>query len=129
MDNKKWYLRTATIFWFILSTLPLLITLINLIGFYINHYENLTLTEINTLMNTFNFETQFTNQCNYFSNFTPTLLNRTYQELFTNFGVAQNYLYIGLFFAWFTWVYFIHVVIDIMLWLPKLFHKWLERWE
>ena len=86
------------------------------------------MTEINTLMQTFNFENQFQTQTTYFSNFTPGTLNTTWQSLFTHFGIANNYLYIGLFFAWFSWVYFIHIIVDVIVWLPKMFHSWIERW-
>lgn len=131
MENKKWYKRTSTLFWFMLATLPLIVALITTISSTFIHWSEITTeTTITTYLSNNNFINSFTNIIDWFSNYTPSILKNAYRDLFTNFDITNTYATsLGVFFGWFTFTYFIHLMVDIIVWLPKLFHKWLERWD
>lgn len=131
MENKKWYKRTSTLFWFVLATLPLIVALITTISSSFIHWSDTTAdTIITTYLNNNTFTNSFTNTVSWFGNHTPSILNNAFTELFEEFNISNTYATtLGMFFGWFTWTYFIHLIVDIIVWLPKLFHKWLERWE
>ena len=131
LDNKKWYKKYATIFWFSLAIMPILITLIQTIGSYIIHWgDSVSYTDINSFLSTNGFWLFLEDNATRFGNFTPTTLKDAYSGLFNSWGgiTQDSQLILGYIFGWFTFTYLIHIIVDVMIWLPKLFHSWLERW-
>lgn len=132
MENKKWYKRTSTLFWFALATMPILITIIQTIGAYIIHWgDNVAFTDINDFFYSNNFWSIFEGNATRFGNYTPSILRTSFNGLFASFGgiTLDSQVVLANIFGWFTFTYFIHLIVDIIVWLPKLFHKWLERWD
>lgn len=130
LDNKKWYKKYATIFWFSLAIMPFIVALIEFIGGFIIHWTEITQYNdiLNFIRNDNDFYSIICGQATNFSNFTPSALTNSYDELFTYWGVLGGHRYLSYLFGWFTFTYMIHIVADILIWLPKLFHSWLERW-
>lgn len=127
MDNKKWYKRSATLFWLCLSSLPLIVALIQFIGFNLIHTNSLSYSDLENWYARNDFFNIFNRVCFDFSNFTPSILRTSFTEIFQNFD-SEIYIALGDFFGWFTWVFFIHIIVDIVIWLPKMFHSWIDRW-
>ena len=131
MDNKKWYKRTSTLFWFALATLPLIVSLFSFIGGYFIHWgDNTAYADINGYLTSNNFITSFENNCSYFGNLTPSALKNAFVGLFNSFGgISTNGVNsLSYLFGWFSFTFLIHVIVDVVIWLPKLFHSWLDRW-
>lgn len=130
MDNKKWYKKYATIFWFSLAIMPFIVALIEFIGGFLIHWTEITqYSDIKSyIMNNNDFYSIICGQATNFSNFTPSTIYHAYEDLFNIWGVIGGPRYLAYLFGWFTFTYLIHVVVDILIWLPKLFHSWLDRW-
>ena len=132
MGNKKWYKRTSTLFWFGLAIMPILITLIQTIGIYIIHWgDSVSYTNISEFFTSNGFWIYLESNASRFGDFTPSLLRSAYAHLFNSWGgiTLDSQMILAYIFGWFTFTYIIHLIVDIMIWLPKLFHSWLERWE
>lgn len=127
MDNKRWYKKYATCFWFTLAILPFLVALIQYIGFYLVHTDNIQFNDLTTWINQNNFETILENVGSIFQNVTPRILSNSFTDLFKSFD-SNIYNFLGIYFGWFAWTFFIHLMVDIIVWLPKIFHSWLDRW-
>ena len=127
MDNKKLYKRVATCFWFLLATCPIWLTTIQFIFAYLLHTDSLSITDIQTYLSSVNFNSYLSTNSAIFENYTPSFLTDMWTDLFTNIGGITSNLF-AYCFAWFTWVYFVHILLDVATWLPKLFHSWLDRW-
>ena len=131
MENKKWYKRTSTLFWFALATLPLIVSLISFIGCYFIHWgDNTAYADISGYLSSNNFITSFESNCSYFGNLTPSALKNAFVGLFNSFGgISSNGVNsLSYLFGWFSFTFLIHVIVDVVIWLPKLFHSWLDRW-
>ena len=127
MDNKKWYKRITTCFWFLLASMPIWLTAIQCIFIYFIHTDSLSLTDIQSYLSSIDYGATLTNNSNLFVNYTPTFLTDMWENIFDSIdGITDNVF--ALCFAWFTWVYLIHILLDVAIWLPKLFHSWLDRW-
>ena len=127
MDNKKWYKRVATYFWFLLATCPIWLSTIQFIFAYLLHTDSLSLTDIQTYLSSVNFNSYLSTNSVIFEDYTPSFLTDMWIDLFSNIGGITSNLF-AYCFAWFTWVYLIHILLDVATWLPKLFHSWLDRW-
>lgn len=127
MDNKKWYKRIATCFWFLLASMPIWFTALQCILIYLLHTDSLSFTDIQSFISCIDYSTTLTTNSTIFSNYTPTFIIDMWTDLFTTIGGITDNAF-ALCFAWFTWVYFIHILLDVAIWLPKMFHSWLDRW-
>ncbi len=127
MENKKWYKRTAVLFWFVLASLPVLLAFFQTIGTYLIHTDSLSLADIQTLFNNNSFNYNLTNITTSFSSYVPTFIFDLFDDLFDLIDTNMSSIWVVV-WSWFAWTYFLHLLIDFIVWLPKLFHKWLDRW-
>lgn len=132
MDNKKWYKRISTLFWFLLAILPFVIPLIQFIGYHltfnsgISNASDLTSYHDNSIGQ---FDTILLKFINNWQNFGIPYIRDTFSSLFRHIGFSGNVATIlyGS-FSWFVSVYFFELMVDFVVWLPRMVHSWMNRW-
>lgn len=121
MDNKKWYNRVATCFWFFLATLPLWVAILQYIMQYIGVPEGMS-----TMPNFKSFFLITAETETAFRDFIPSFISNLFDNLCDI--LDENNLYtFYVYMAWFTWTYFLHLMVDFIVWLPKWFHNILDK--
>lgn len=128
MENKKWYKRSATMFWFLLASLPFWLPVIITIANYLIHTDSLSLTDIQSLFTDNTWSNNFNNICNQVGSYTPGVLKNSMNSMIQAFDENIN-INLSIALSWFAWTYFLHLLIDVIVWLPKLFHSWIARYE
>ena len=124
MDNKKWYKRISTCFWFILASLPIFLSICGYIGQFLGKVfvDNQT---TNDLYVQFSF---YINELTTFiTNYTPQALKDVFTGVFELIDSNMNSDF-AICFAWFSWVYFIELLVDFVIWLPKMLHCYMTKW-
>lgn len=136
MDNKRWYSRYGTIFWWTLAILPLVVTLIHFVGYHLAFNSGISVwTDLQLY--------QSAEQGNFFYLLGYYCLNGdfTFYEIQLPF---INDMYLNLFqvldidtiglgtlaslFGWMTSVAFYHVVYDFSVWIFNWIHSFFDRW-
>ena len=133
MDNKKWYKKIATIFWWTLTFLPLLIALIYFIGYHLTFNSGIaTATELASYHENIigTFETAFINSNTFFSTLTISYLETMFTNLFDILGVTENQI-MGAFFGYMLSVQMYHLLFDCLVFFIHLLHSYTdcERWQ
>lgn len=126
MDSKRMYKKVASIFWLMLATLPFWFTIIYTIAQYLIHTDNLTLNEIQTLFNNNTYQNNFNLINTQLQNYTPQTLSTAMEQLVKAFDTNIN-TDISNAITWFCWTYFIHLLCDLIVWLPRILHSFIER--
>lgn len=121
MDNKKWYNRVATCFWFFLATLPLWVVLIQYIMQYVGIPESMS-----TMPNFKSFFIIASETETAFRDYIPNFITNIFQQLCDVIDEDNLYTFY-IYMSWFTWTYFLHLMVDFIVWLPKWFHSLLEK--
>lgn len=132
MDNKKWYKRISTCFWFMLAILPFIVTLIQFIGYHFTFNSGISsgsdLADYHSIVSG-SYDNILLRFLNNWKNFNISFIYDAFYSVFGQLGFTGNVLNIlsGC-FGWFVTVYFIEVIVDFVVWLPKLIHSFMERW-
>lgn len=132
MDNKKWYKRISTCFWFMFATLPLWLVLIKYVFSWFVHTDGITsLQDFATLFQTNTLDNIFLEVTTYFYSAMPSWIRDMFDTLFTlisNSSISGTMgSWVLVFVSWFTWVYFLELLIDFIIWLPRFFHNVLSK--
>lgn len=124
MDNKRFYKKISTFFWFALATCPLWISFFMTIFSYFG-YE---LTVYNS-----SFNLQFSNVINaqfgYGTSFESWLFPFIYtpiENIFTLLGLQESIL--AMCVTWFIQVYMLELLCDIFTWVQRWVHNFLSKW-
>lgn len=133
MDNRKWYNRFSTIFWWGLTILPLIVVLIQFIGYHLTFNSGISTAQelVNYHGNSDgNFiyileDYMLDNQFN-FSAYSMGIFNSFWYDMFYLLGI-RNCDYLNILFGWMTSVQFYHLCFDFVVWLPKFFHIILDK--
>lgn len=129
MDNKKWYKRLSTCFWFFLATMPIMISLIQMIVQTFVHLDSINnISDVQNYINGVNFYNQLKNFIFNMDSLLPNFIKTPFEDLFNTMGVV-GYQALGFICAWFVWAYVIELLVDFVVWLPKLIHSFIERWN
>lgn len=133
MDNKKWGKRFSTIFWWSFAILPLIVALIQFIGYHLTFNSGITsAAELASYHSNINGD--FTYILNYvfidaeypFETLQITFIRDMFIDLLENIGVADfKFAYL---FGWMCSVFFYHVIFDVSVWIFRMLHSWLDRW-
>lgn len=129
MDNKKWYKRFGTVFWWILTILPLIVALIYFIGYHLTF--NSGITSANELVSYHsnlagNFYNELQNVALSFNDFSISYLTDSFDSLLDSIGLNETTTFSILLSYMFT-VQIFHLIFDLFAWLPCFFHKMLEK--
>ena len=128
MDNKKWYKRFGTIFWWIFAVLPLLIALIYFIGYHLTFNSGIaTASELASYHSNAsgNYLTYLSSVCVDMQSWCPTILVTGFNGLFDAFDIASTTL--SFICAWFVFSNIIHLLIDICVYIFHKMHNIIER--
>lgn len=122
-DNKKWYYKLTTIFWWVVAIMPILLVL----GQFI-------FSTINRNSTGYDFDNILSVATTYFDDYVNSngVLSDLY-SMFDNliidiFGLNGNFAYLMCFIlSWFIITHILHLVVDLILLLPKVCQKFIER--
>ena len=129
MDNKKWYKRFGTIFWWLLTILPILVALIQFIGYHLTFNSGISvasdLANYHDLASG-NYFDILSNTLADFDLISIDLFDNTFSDLFNIIGI-DNYITLGYLLSFMVSVQIYHLIFDLFAWLPMFFHKLLEK--
>ena len=129
MDNKKWYKRFGTIFWWLLTILPILVALIQFIGYHLIFNSGISvasdLANYHDLASG-NYFDILSNTLADFDLISIDLFDNTFSDLFNIIGI-DNYITLGYLLSFMVSVQIYHLIFDLFAWLPMFFHKLLEK--
>lgn len=131
MDNKAWYKRISTCFWFLLASMPFWLSILMVIGSYFVHTDGVT-ASINDfhsfIQNSYSRWWEFFSGLNdpYLIDLVPTFIRDMFDSLLSYLHVTEHEC-LAIALGWFTWVYFIELLVDFIVWLPRFFHGIMER--
>lgn len=128
MDNKKWYKRFGTIFWWVFAVLPLIIALIYFIGYHLTFNSGIdTASELSAYhsMASGNYFTYLDSTCTSISSWTPSILINGFNGLYGAFNITNTT--ISILSAWFVFSAIIHLLLDICVFVFHKMHCFIER--
>lgn len=124
---KKFYKKIDILFWFFMMFLPIFIGLISVIGYCCNF--KLTGSVPSTSSFSADLLDVFGRSCSGWLYFIPNFIVSTFVNLFTTIGITDitfNTM-LSIIVGWFVWVIYLHLLVDVLAFIPKFFHKWLRR--
>ena len=132
MDNKKWYKKFATIFWWVITILPLIVALIQFGGYHMTFNSGIStaqeLANYHDLASG-NFYQILNGTLTNFDNITMLGLKQTFSGLFNVLGVS-NYNDLGILFGYMLSIQMYHLLFDMLVFFIHLIHSYTdeERW-
>lgn len=129
MDSKKWYKRFGTLFWWFFTIMPLLVALIQFIGYHLTFNSGIaSATELASYhnMSSGSFYDILTNTLNNFDFLSISFFDNTFISLFNIIGIS-NYNSLGILLSFMVSVSIYHLIFDLFTWLPCFFHKLLDK--
>lgn len=127
MESKKINKKFNSIFWSVIYTLPLIVLFLTFIGYLLVYKETGSITFDSIL-----FDSALVHVTNTFNGFTWDIVVDTLSGVFEliGFNVTGNIAsFVIILFTWFVQFAFIHIIIDFLVFIPRLFHNFLERWS
>lgn len=120
-DNKRLYNKLNTWFWWVVACLPLILLITDLFYFAFNKNSNGLDFAI------FNDFTSFINN-NITSGFIYDLFDNLNDFFIYAFGLSNQICYVVAFvLSWFVFAHILHIFIDVILLLPRICQKFIER--
>lgn len=128
-DNKKYGKRFSTIFWWCLTIAPIIYA----VGVFVASIINIGFSNGSAHMTSTAFSGYFDYIGEYIGNLTTPFenliwgdLNSTISEVFTSiFNVNNGFL--NMCFTWALQVQLLHILFDVMCYVPKFAHYLLEK--
>ena len=126
MKSKKFYRKCDVIFWFVFMGLPILVYLIRLVGISITHLNSYSdLSSWFSYINS-NNSLLFTTTINDFDTLSIGFIKDLFTDLATELDITNIALF-GAIFSYMASIVFYHLILDILLFVPKFFHSFLRR--
>lgn len=118
-DNKKWYKKLTTIFWWVVATIPIWYALIQMIFKGLSYQQTGSWSNVDDPLFL----------AKQFSGFVMSDLRSGFENLFGTFGINASNSRTGMatIFAWFIQAHLIHLVVDFILMLPKIAQKFIDK--
>ena len=129
MDNKKWYKCFGTLFWWLFTIMPLLVALIQFIGYHLTFNSGITsATDLANYhdLSSGNYFAILSDTLNNFDLINISFFKSTFSALFNTMGVT-NYTTLGILLSFMVSVSIYHLAFDLFTWLPRFFHKLLDK--
>lgn len=128
MKTKKFYRKCDIIFWFVFMGLPIIVYLIRIVGLsftHISEYSDLY-TYVEYITN--NNAIILAKTIEDFSLFNMNFLTNMFNDLGSNFISNTNACGVfAMLFGFMSSIVFYHLILDIILFMPKFFHNFLRR--
>ena len=123
---KKYYKKVDITFWFVMMALPILIFLIRYVGLCFSGSHLTTLSDINSLNSSISSSTYtlFSSTCQSFSVFGMSFISDIFTSLATDLTIDIAFVYL---FTYMSSIVFYHLLLDIIVFVPKFFHSFLRR--
>lgn len=128
MDNVKWYKKFATIFWWSLTILPLIVALIYFIGYHLTFNSGIAqASELASYhVNSYGlFGYSFDSSLSYFNGFAITSLSDTFIDLFDLLDVNESAMF-GYFFGYMLSIQIYHLLFDFLVFFVHMIHDFLD---
>lgn len=129
MESKKLNKKFSTIFWNILYFLPLIVFFIYLISYFAMFRES---ANVDAWANTDVLDESFNVVINFFGPSGWWFANDLFSNLFDVLSIPNNdvvAIFIIYSFSWLVMMNFLHILVDVLLLLPRMFHNFMERWS
>ena len=126
MKTKKFYRKCDIIFWFIMMSLPIIIFLIRFVGLCFSGSHLTTLSDVESLNGSISSSTYslFSFTCQSFSVFGMSFISDIFDSLATSLNIDIAFVYL---FTYMASIIFYHLLLDIIVFVPKFFHSFLRR--
>lgn len=126
MKAKKFYRKCDIIFWFIMMSLPIIVFLIRFIGLCSSGSHLTTLSDVESLNGSISSAsfTLFRSTCQSFSVFGMYFIRDIFDSLATDLVIDCAFTYL---FTYMASIVFYHLLLDIIVFVPKFFHSFLRR--
>ena len=123
---KKYYKKVDITFWFIMMSLPIIIFLIRYLGLCFSGSHLTSLVDVETLNGTISSSTYtlFSSTCHSFSVFGMSFISDIFTSLATDLQIDITFVYL---FTYMASIVFYHLLLDIIVFVPKFFHSFLRR--
>lgn len=131
MDNRKWYKKIATIFWWTLTALPLIVVIIYFIGYHLPFNNGMTTSQelINYQGNIEgNFMYYFSDTISIFEDYSISHLNNTLQSALSIIGVGSN-SELGVLFGYMLSIQVYHLLFDCLVFFIHLIHNFMDKFN
>lgn len=124
--SKKFYKKVDITFWFIMMSLPIIIFLIRFVGLCFSGSHLTTLSDVNSLNSSISSSAYslFSSTCYDFSKFGMAFISDIFSSLATSLEIDIAFVYLFTFMAS---IVFYHLLLDIIVFVPKFFHSFLRR--
>lgn len=131
MDNRKMYKKIATLFWWILTALPLIVALLYFIGYHFAFNNGMaTAVELASY-----HDDGFGNFYNFLDvnegivyDFGMSNLTDMFQNLFRILGVA-DYVILGSLFGYMLSIQVYHLLFDCLVFFIHLIHNFMDKFN
>lgn len=126
MTCKKFYKKVDITFWFVVMALPIIIFLIRFVGLCFSGSHLTTLSDINNLNSSISSSTYtlFSSTCQSFSVFGMSFISDIFSSLAEDLQIDIAFVYL---FTYMASIVFYHLLLDIIVFVPKFFHSFLRR--
>ena len=126
MTCKKFYKKVDITFWFIVMALPIIIFLIRFVGLCFSGSHLTVLSDINSLNTSISGSSYslFSSTCQSFSVFGMSFISDIFTSLATDLQIDIAFVYL---FTYMASIVFYHLLLDIIVFVPKFFHSFLRR--
>lgn len=126
MKAKKFYRKCDIVFWFIMMSLPIIIFLIRYVGLCFSGSHLTTLSDVESLNGSISSGTftLFRTTCQSFSVFGMSFIRDIFDNLATDLIIDSAFTYL---FTYMASIVFYHLLLDIIVFVPKFFHSFLRR--
>ena len=123
---KKYYKKVDITFWFLMMGLPIIVFLIRFIGLCSSGSHLTTLSDIESLNNSISSGsfTLFRSTCQSFSVFGMSFIRNIFDSLARDLIIDSAFIYL---FTYMASIVFYHLLLDIIVFVPKFFHSFLRR--
>ena len=123
---KKYYKKVDITFWFIMMSLPIIIFLIRFVGLCFSGSHLTTLSDVESLNGSISSSTYslFSFTCQSFSVFGMSFISDIFDSLATSLNIDIAFVYL---FTYMASIIFYHLLLDIIVFVPKFFHSFLRR--
>lgn len=119
---------TKNIFWYIIYLLPIFVWLMFVWAFAFMNYESFSNIDLES------FPSLHGILISHFGVLANSIIYQSLLSIFDIAGILPMFDFLGnpiadgilLYFSYFVGVYFIHLCVDFLLFIPKLCHKWMN---
>ena len=125
-NSKKFYKKVDITFWFVIMALPFVIFLIRFVGLSFSGSHLTTLNDVNSLNSSISSDSYslFTSIGQQFSVFGMSFISDIFTSLATDLQIDIAFVY---YFTYMASIVFYHLLLDIIVFVPKFFHSFLRR--